>query len=109
MKIISGKQKRAQRIVIYGVESVGKTTFASQFPRPLFLDIELGSAHLDIDRAEIKDWKELIAAINEAKATDFQTIVIDSIDWAERLGQEDLLASTKKTSIEDFGSGVKHA
>jgi len=105
MKIISGKQKRAQRIVIYGVESVGKTTFASQFPRPLFLDIELGSAHLDIDRTEIKDWKELIAAINESKATDFQTIVIDSIDWAERLGQEDLLASTKKTSIEDFGYG----
>lgn len=105
MKIISGKQKRAQRVVLYGVESVGKTTFASQFPKPLFLDIEQGSAHLDIDRTEIKDWKELVVVINEVKATDFQTIVIDSIDWAERLGQEDLLASTKKTSIEDFGYG----
>jgi GTPase SAR1 family protein len=105
MKIISGKQKRAQRVVLYGVESVGKTTFASQFPKPLFLDIEQGSAHLDIDRAEIKDWKELVAAITIAKTTDFKTIVIDSIDWAERLGQEDLLASTKKTSVEDFGYG----
>jgi GTPase SAR1 family protein len=80
MKIISGKQKRAQRVVLYGVESVGKTTFASQFPKPLFLDIEQGSAHLDIDRTEIKDWKELVVVINEVKATDFQTIVIDSID-----------------------------
>ena len=105
MKIISGKQKRAQRVVLYGVESVGKTTFASQFPKPLFLDIEQGSAHLDIDRAEIKSWKELTEGINFAKTTDFQTIVLDSVDWAERLGQEDLLASTKKTSIEDFGFG----
>jgi len=31
--------------------------------------------------------------------------VIDSADWAERLCVEDLLATTKKTSIEDFGYG----
>jgi GTPase SAR1 family protein len=44
MKITKGKQTRAQRVVIYGVESVGKSTFAAQFPRPLFLDIEGGTA-----------------------------------------------------------------
>ena len=105
MKITKGKQTRPQRVVIYGVESVGKTTFAAQFPAPLYLDIEGGTAHLDTDRVEINSWAELNGAIKEVASTDYQTVVIDSADWAERLCVEDLLASTKKTSIEDFGYG----
>ena len=105
MKITTGKQQRAQRVVLYGVESVGKSTFAAQFPKPLFLDIEQGTSHLDVDRCDIGSWKQLTEALAEAKATDYQTIVIDSADWAERLCVEDLLATSKKTSIEDFGFG----
>jgi len=105
MKITKGKQQRAQRVVLYGVESVGKSTFAAKFPRPLFLDIEQGTSHLDVDRCEINTWKQLTDALAEAKATDYKTIVIDSADWAERLCVEDLLATSKKTSIEDFGFG----
>jgi hypothetical protein len=105
MKITTGKQTRAQRVVLYGVESVGKSTFAAKFPKPLFLDIEQGTSHLDVDRCDIGSWKQLTEALAEAKATDYQTIVIDSADWAERLCIEDLLATTKKTSIEDFGYG----
>ena len=105
MKIISGKQQRPQRVVIYGVESVGKTTFAAQFPAPLFLDIEAGTAHLDVDRVAIDKWADLHQALKDAAATQYETVVIDSADWAERLCVEDLLATTKKTSIEDFGYG----
>jgi hypothetical protein len=105
MKITTGKQTRAQRVVIYGVESVGKSTFAAQFPKPLFLDIEQGTSHLDVDRCDINSWKQLTESLAEAKATDYQTIVVDSADWAERLCVEDLLATSKKTSIEDFGFG----
>jgi hypothetical protein len=105
MKIISGKLKRPQRVVIYGVESVGKTTFAAQFPKPLFLDIEGGTNHLSVDRAEINSWRELADAVKEIKDTDYETVVIDSADWAERLAVEDLLAMHKKQSIEDFGFG----
>ena len=105
MKITKGKQQRAQRVVLYGVESVGKSTFAAQFPNPLFLDIEGGTAHLNVDRCDISSWKQLTESLAEAKATDYQTIVIDSADWAERLCVEDLLATSKKTSVEDFGFG----
>jgi len=105
MKITKGKQQRAQRVVLYGVESVGKSTFAAKFPKPLFLDIEQGTSHLDVDRCEINSWKQLTDALAEAKATDYKTIVVDSADWAERLCVEDLLATSKKTSIEDFGFG----
>jgi hypothetical protein len=105
MKITSGKQTRAQRVVIYGVESVGKSTFAAQFPKPLFLDIEQGTSHLDVDRCDIGSWKQLTDSLTECRSSEYKTIVIDSADWAERLCIEDLLASSKKTSIEDFGFG----
>jgi hypothetical protein len=105
MKIVKGKQQRPQRVVIYGVESVGKTTFASKFPNPLFLDIEGGSNHLAVDRVAVSTWKELGECITEASRTDYETVVIDSADWAERLAVEDLLATSKKQSVEDFGFG----
>jgi hypothetical protein len=105
MKIVKGKQQRPQRVVIYGVESVGKTTFASKFPNPLFLDIEGGSNHLNVDRVAVSSWKELGECIQEASRTDYETVVIDSADWAERLAVEDLLATNKKQSVEDFGFG----
>jgi hypothetical protein len=105
MKITTGKQQRAQRVVIYGVESVGKSTFAAKFPKPLFLDIEQGTSHLDVDRCDIATWKQLTDSLVECRSSEYKTIVIDSADWAERLCIEDLLATTKKTSIEDFGYG----
>jgi hypothetical protein len=105
MKITKGKQTRAQRVVIYGVESVGKSTFAAQFPKPLFLDVEGGTAHLDTDRVEIATLAELESAIRECQSTDYQSVIIDSADWAERLVLEGMLAQDKKKSVEDYGYG----
>lgn len=91
--------------MIYGVESVGKSTFAAQFPKPLFFDIEGGTAHLDVDRVAVDSWKHLGECISEVMTTEYKTVVIDSADWAERLAVEDLLATNKKQSVEDFGFG----
>ena len=38
MQIIRGKQKTALKVVVYGPEGIGKSTFAAQFPNPLFID-----------------------------------------------------------------------
>ena len=50
LKISKGKQVRAQKVVIYGPEGVGKSTLASDLPSPLFLDAEGGTDHLDCVR-----------------------------------------------------------
>lgn len=105
MKIVSGKQIKPQRVVIYGVESVGKSTFAAQFPKPLFLDVEWGTAHLDTDRVSIDTAVELDEALTACKTSDYKTIIIDSADWAERLILEHMLATDKKKSVEDYGYG----
>jgi hypothetical protein len=84
---------------------VGKSTFAAQFPKPLFLDVEGGTAHLDTDRAEIKSAVELDEALTACKASDYKTIIVDSADWAERLVLEHMLVTDKKKSVEDYGYG----
>jgi hypothetical protein len=115
MKKTTGKISRPQRVVLYGVESVGKTTFAAQWPSPLFIDIEGGSQKLDIERWELESqddqakWKELLQALAEAKKTDHRTIVFDSIDCAERICADAFCAEQKKKSIEDFGYGKGYA
>jgi len=105
--VTRGKQRRAQRVCIYGVESVGKTTFAAKAPKPIFLDVEGGTHHLDAARVEIDSFDALQGAVTELAAGghEFGTAVIDSADWTEKLLIEHLLGETKKKSIEDFGYG----
>ena len=40
MEIIRGKIPCAKKVVIYGPEGIGKSTFASRFPDPVFIDTE---------------------------------------------------------------------
>ena len=62
MKISSGKIHGAQKIVLYGPEGIGKTTFAAQLPRPLFIDTEGGTRHIDGQRVEERPdrWTKLL-------------------------------------------------
>ena len=50
MNIIRGKIPSAQKVVIYGPEGIGKTSFAACFPDPLFIDTEGGTKHIDVAR-----------------------------------------------------------
>jgi hypothetical protein len=107
MKITRGVRRTASRVVIHGVEGIGKSTLAAQFPNPLVLDTEDGTNHLDVARVTCTDWATLEGSLHDL-ARDrqgFQTVVIDSIDWAERQLIDHLLAKANKRSIEDFGFG----
>jgi hypothetical protein len=107
LNITRGRRQAAVRGTIYGIEGIGKTTLATQFPAALVLDTEDGTNHIDVARACIRDWKSLTLALTElaVNAQGFKTIVIDSADWAEKLLIEWLLKTTGKKSIEDFGFG----
>jgi len=107
LNITRGRRQAAVRGTVYGIEGIGKTTLATQFPSPLVLDTEDGTNHIDVARASIHDWKSLTLALTElaVNAQGFKTIVIDSADWAEKLLIEWLLKTSGKKSIEDFGFG----
>ena len=108
MNITSGKIKSAQKVVIYGPEGIGKSTFASKFPDPLFIDTEGSTKKLDVKRFDKpSSWgmlKEQISYVAD-NPNICRTLVIDTIDWAEALCTNAICAKEAKTSIEDFGWG----
>ena len=107
IQISSGVIAKAQKVVIYGTEGVGKSTFASQFPDPIFTDTEGSTNNMNVKRlnkptswAMLKQEAEFIKINRPCK-----TWIIDTIDWAERLAIEHLCSSHNKKGIEDFGYG----
>lgn len=108
MRITSGKVIRPQKVVIYGAEGIGKSTLAAQFPNPLFIDTEGGTAQLDVRRIEKPgSFDELISVVNEVAADPniCKTLILDTADWAEQMCIAGVCAKYKKAGIEDFGYG----
>lgn len=107
LQITRGVVPKAQKVVVYGPEGIGKTTLAAQFPDPLFVDVEGGSAHLDVARTEApRSWAALLSAVDAVRAErPCATLVIDTADWAERLCAEHVCAKNKWASIETPGYG----
>jgi hypothetical protein len=114
IKVIRGKMRKPVRVVIYGVEGIGKTTLASLFPNPIFLDTEGSTNQMDVARypnpedeedGRLRKWTHIEGALlGLARESDgFQTVVIDSADWAEQLAANHILGN--KRSLEDFGFG----
>lgn len=108
MKIISGKIIKPQKVVIYGPEGIGKSTFAAQFPKPLFIDTEGSTSHLEVDRLpRPTSWQMLRQYVKDIKVNTmgYQTLAIDTADWAERLCEDAICQQNGKQGIEDFGYG----
>ena len=107
MKIISGIIPSAQKIVIYGPEGIGKSTFASKFPDPLFSDTEGSTKKLNVNRLENpSSWQMLLKQAEYVKLNrPCKTYVIDTADWAEKLCSQAVCSRADKSGIEDFGYG----
>lgn len=106
--ITKGKQKTAIRFVGYGAEGIGKSTFASQFPDPLFIDVEGGTKQLDVARfPQPQTWNELLEMVDAVieDPSVCRTLIIDTIDRAEMLLTAQLLKEANVDSIEKYGGG----
>lgn len=108
MQVISGKINKAKKVVLYGPEGIGKSSLAAQFPSPIFIDTEGSTTELDVDRLKRPlSWTELHQQIDWVKGQvgTYKTLVIDTVDWAERLGIEFITSRANKKSITNFGYG----
>ena len=106
--ITKGKQKTAIRLVAYGAEGIGKSTLASQFPDPLFIDVEGGTKQLDVARfPQPTTWNELLEMVDAVLAEPgiCKTLVIDTADRAETLLTAQLLQENGVDSIEKVSGG----
>jgi len=86
--ILSGRSSAPPRLLVYGTEGIGKSTIAAQAPKPIFIQTEDGLGEIDCHKFPLATkFSETVAALTELhqKKHDFQTVVIDSLDWLERL------------------------
>lgn len=112
--IITGRQQKPVRIVLYGVDGIGKTTFAAQSPAPIFIAAEDGLGALDVARFPTPaSWAEIFEAIKTlySEPHDFKTLVIDSADWAESLCLATVAADNGVSYVDQvpYGKGYKMA
>lgn len=108
MELSRGRINSAMKIVLYGAEGIGKSTFAAQFPNPVFIDTEGSTKFMDVARTPTpSSWTMLLGQVDYflQNPTACGTLVLDTADWAEQLCITHVCAQAQKTGIEDFGYG----
>lgn len=87
-KVTHGKEGKPPRIMVFGQEGVGKSTFAASAPRPIFIQTEDGLGEIDCAKFPLAtSFEDVMSALGElyTASHEFQTIAVDSLDWLERL------------------------
>lgn len=102
---------RPPRIVLYGTPKIGKSTFASQAPSPLFFDLEDGLDGIPSAKIRMHSLAEIIDGINSlgAQEHNYQTLVIDTLSQVQSFIYEAVCAENKVTHIEQIGYGKGYA
>ena len=115
-QIHSGRRHCPPRLMIYGIEGVGKSSLAAQAPRPIFIPTEDGLDQIDCESFPLarsyEDVLECLTAL-ASEEHEYQTVVVDSADWLERLIHDHVCKQYGAKSIEKvdggYGKGYVHA
>jgi hypothetical protein len=115
-QVHSGRRYRPPRLLIYGTEGIGKSTIASQAANPIFIPTEDGLDQIECDSFPLARSFEDVLTYLTALAQEeheYQTVVIDSADWLERLIFDHVCKQYGAKSIEKvdggYGKGYTHS
>lgn len=115
-RVQRGRISKPPRVLLYGVEGIGKSTFGSLAPKPIYIQTEDGLDEIDCDKFPLATtYNDVVGALTELRAEphDYESVVIDSLDWLERLVWDKLCAENGVNSIEKvdggYSKGYTHA
>jgi nucleotide-binding universal stress UspA family protein len=103
-----GRVERPPVVLLYGVEGVGKSSWAANAPEPIFMDLEAGTDRLDVARfPKPESWDDVMYAINQLTLDqhDYRTLVVDTLDALEPLCWAHVCERGGHPDIEAFGYG----
>lgn len=107
-KVTPTRRVRPPRMVLYGPHGIGKSTFGAMAPAPIFLRIEDGLDAIDAQAfppaTTIEEVEQYIGALI-AEEHQFQTLVLDSLDWLEPLIWKRVCQDDGVANIEAVGKG----
>lgn len=109
-RIKKGQTVRAPRIMMIGVEGVGKSTAGASMPNPVFICGEsglVGPQFADTSSFTPENWGEILQFVDELAqdSQGFKTLVIDTLDWVEPMLYAHVCKNANHKNIEDFGYG----
>ena len=111
--LTTGTEPLPPRILLYGVHGIGKSTWASQKKYdPIYVPTEDGIRQLDVPKFPVAEtWFELMKHLTILLKEDheFRTLVIDTIDWAEKLCERFVADKAGKDTVMDIGFGKGQA
>ena len=103
-----GGDARPPRLLTYGVAGVGKTLFATSAPRPVVVQTEDGLGTISASTfGVLRSFDAVMEALGSlyTEAHDFETLVVDSLDWLEPLVWQHTAQTHNQPDIESFGYG----
>lgn len=105
-QIQRGRVQLPRRVMLYGVHGIGKSTFGAMAERPVFIQTEDGLANIECDRFPLATrFGYVLSALSELYTGehDYGTVVIDSLDWLERLIETEICEKEDVPNIEKIG------
>jgi hypothetical protein len=115
-KIQRGRTPRPPRVLVYGTPGIGKSTFGSQAPNPVFVPTEDGLDLVEAAKFPLAtSLDDVLAALSDLRTQphDFETVVLDSLDWLERIIWDRVCDEYGVRSIEKadggYSRGYMHA
>lgn len=121
IKTKKGNPNRPVRAMIYGVEGVGKSTLGAKSDNPIFITPEGGTDRLTDSKGNpidempnILTWDDVRNAVRmlATEAHVFETVVLDSADWIEKLCHAQIIGKSGKsitTCNGGYGAGYRQS
>ena len=113
-QIQTGLSPGPRRTLIYGTKGIGKSSWANCSEKPIFMQTEDGVGDIDCAKLPMtRDFDAALTAISElySEKHEYRTLVVDSLDWLERLIWNQVCLDKAVDSIDTwkFQEGYKFA
>lgn len=111
LNLQQGGQMEPVRMVLYGQNGIGKTTFGAGMPKPFVLAVEDGIGVMPVmhDKAHAKNYDQIMGTLLEVggyfQRGEFQSLIVDSMDALQSKMLEKVLTEHGKKTLSDFSYG----